>query len=402
MALGIGIVFASRVGALTTVIPSVYLSERYDSNIFRTTRSNYAPGIQPWDYVTTVSAIVDVANTSRLADSHLGAAVHGNAFVYNTDAAFISTNVFATSDMTRGVSELVGGLRLRMTDSFRYTPEMPAFLEYGGHPDNTADIYSGGIQGARANTYSNILSAYSDYSLSSSFSLTTNYQFSIFRRGRSDPTSESLDAVAYFNNMQHSVDIGPTYTFDGGDTLFLRYNYSTGESVPEGSGVITGYTFQTIAPMYVTKAVPGWTLTMSGGATLVEQDAGNHVFMSGKLGLATDYDRRTHVEMGVSREARPSYYQTSSSLVSNLARFNVSYSVTRLVRLTASANYAYNETVPMKTFAYRSAGGAVALDYSLTQSTKLALSQEYTYYEYTGVLPFDRIVTMLTLKTEWK
>ena len=189
--------------------------------------------VQPWDFVTTARASVDVVDKSRLADSLLRAGVNGNAFVYNSDLAFVSTDVFAASDMTRGVSELVRGLRLRITDSFRYTPEMPAFLEYGGHPDDTADIYSGGIQGSRANTYRNILKANSDYSLSRSFSLTTNYSFSMFRRGRSDPTSDSLDAVAYFNNTQHAVDIGPTYTFDGGDTLFFKYNYSKGESVPE-------------------------------------------------------------------------------------------------------------------------------------------------------------------------
>jgi hypothetical protein len=158
---------------------------------------------------------------------------------------------------------------------------------------------------------------------------------------------------------------------------------------------------QTIAPVYVTKAMPGWTLTISGGATLVEQ-AGNHVFMSGNLGLATEYDRRTHVEMGVSRQAIPSYFATSSMMVSNLARFNVSYDVSRLVRLTAGVNYAYNESIPVKTFAFRTAGGTVALNYSLTQSTTLSLSQEYAYYERTGVLPYDRIVTMLTLKYEWK
>jgi hypothetical protein len=402
MALGSGIVFASRVGAQTTVIPSVSLSERYDSNVFRSTRSAVPSGAQPWDFVTTAGVIVDVVNKSRLADSLLRAGLNGNAYVYNSDLAFVSTNVFAASDMTRGVSELVRGLQLRITDSFRFTPEMPAFLDYGGHPDDTADIYSGGVQGSRGNTYRNILSANSDYTLSRSFSLTTNYSYSIFRRGRTDTTSEGVDAFMYIDNTQHSVDIGPTYTFDGGDTLFFKYNYSTGESVPEGSGVITGYTFQTIAPVYVTKAVPGWTLTMSGGPTLVEQEAENHVFLSGKLGFATDYDRRTHVAMWVSREARPSYYQTSSSLVGNLARFNVSYSVTPLVRLTAGVNYGYNETVPVKTSAFRTAGGAVALDYRLTQSTKLVLSQEYTYYERTGVLPYDRIATMLTLKTEWK
>jgi predicted porin len=224
----------------------------------------------------------------------------------------------------------------------------------------------------------------------------------MFRRGRTDTTSDSVDAVQYFNNTQHSVDIGPTYMFEGGDTLFFKYNYSTGESVPEGSGATTSYTFQTIAPEYVTKTlVPSWTLTISAGPTLVTQ-SGTHAFLSGKLGLATDYDRRTHVAMLVSRQAIPSYFATGSSTISNRAQFNVTYGFTRLLRLTAGAYYAYNETVPVKTFASRTVRGTVALNYSLTESTTLVLSQDYNYYERTGVLPYDRIVTMLTLKTEWK
>jgi hypothetical protein len=401
MALGIGIVFASRVGAQTTVIPSVSLSERYESNVYRTTASSIPSGKQRWDFVSTAAAVVDVVNKSRLADSLLRAGVDANAFVYNSDLAFFSTNFFAASDITRGVNELVRGLRLRFTDSFLYTPEVPAFL-YGGHPSDTGSIYSGGSQGSRANTYRNILWAYSEYALTRYCDLTTNYSFSMFRRGQSNPSSDSPDAVLYFNNTQHSVDIGPTFTFEGGDRLFLKYNYSMGETVPEGPGATTSYTFQTIAPEYVNKTVvPGWNLTISGGPTLVTQ-SGTRAFLSGKLGLATDYDRRTHVEMWVTRQAIPSYFATSSSTISNLARFNVTYGFTGLLRLTAGVYYAYNETAPVKTFAYRSVRGSVALDYSLTQSTTLSLSQAYNYYERTGVLPYDDIVTMLALNTAWK
>ena len=401
MALGSGIVFASRVGAQTTVTPSVSLSERYDSNVWYAPRGAVPPTKKAWDYVTTAEAMVDVVDKSRFADSLLRAGVNGNAFVYNSDLAFYSTTVYATSDMTRGVSELVRGLQLRISDSFRYTPESPAFLT-GGQPAGTSDIYFRGIQGYRANTYSNVLSVNSDYSLSRSFSLTTNYSYSMFRRGSINATVASTIPVSYFNNRQHSADIGPTYTFDGGDTLFFKYNYTIGETKPEGPGATTNYVFQTIAPEYVTKAVvPGWTLSISGGATLVEQAGASRVFMSGKLGLATDYDRRTHVEMWVSREAIPSYFQTSSAMISNVARFYVSYDVSRLLRLKAGANYAYGETAPVKTFAYRTVYGSVALDYSLTQSTTLSLSHEYTYYERTGVLPYDRSATMLTLKTVW-
>ena len=401
MALGSGIVFASRVGAQTTVIPSVSLSEKYDSNIFRTTISSIPPGRQKWDFITVAGVTVAVANKSRLGNSNLWARVDGNAFVYNSDMSFYSTNVFASSDLTQGVSELVRGLKLRISDSFRYTPEAPAFLT-GGHPDDTADVYSRGIQGVRANTYKNVLLANSDYSLTRSFSLTTNYAYSIFRRGNIDATVTSVTPVAYFNNTNHSVDFGPTYMFDGGDTLYIKYNYVAGESKSEDTGETTNYVFQTLAPVYVTKAVvPGWTLTMSGGATLVEQ-AGNRAFMSGKLGLATDIERRTHVQMWVSRQPNPSFFGTSSALISNVAQFTVSHGLSRLLRMTVSGYYGYNETTPVKTYASRTVRGTVALDYSLTQSTMLSLSQDYNYYEYTGALPFDRIVTMLTLRTEWQ
>ena len=400
MALVSGIVFTSRVGAQTTVIPSVSLSERYDSNVWYAPRGAIPSGKKAWDYVTTVGANVDVVNKSRLADSILRAGVDGNAFVYNSDLAYYSTMMDARSDMTRGASELLRGLNLQISDLFRYTPAPPAFLT-GGQPPGTSDIYTRGIQGYRANTYSNVLTVNSGYSLSRSLGLITNYSYSFFRRGSINTTLASTVPVTYFNNQQHSADIGPAYTFDGGDTLFFKYNYTIGSTKDEGTGLTTNYVFQTIAPVYETKAVvPGWTLTISGGATLVEQ-SGSRVFMSGKLGLATEYDRRTHVEMWVSREAIPSYFQTSSAMISNVARFYVNYDLTRLFRLRTGASYAYGETAPVKTFAYRTVYGSAALDYSLTQSTTLSLSQEYTYYERTAVLPYDRAVTMLTLKTEW-
>ena len=283
MALVSGIVFASRVGAQTTVTPSVSLSERYDSNVYYAPRGDVPQGKKAWDYVTTAAAIVDVVDKSRFADSLLRAGVNGNAFVYNSDLAFYSTAVSASSDMTRGANELVRGLGLRIYDSFRYTPEPPAFLT-GGQPPGTSDIYSRGIQGYRANTYSNVLQVKSDYSLNRSFSLSTNYSYSIFRRGSIDATSTSVNPVIYFNNKQHSLDMGPKYMFEGGDTLFFKYNYSAGESKPEGPGATRTYVFQTIAPEYVTKAlVPGWTLTISGGATLVEQGGGEPCFHVGGI-----------------------------------------------------------------------------------------------------------------------
>jgi len=88
-------------------------------------------------------------------------------------------------------------------------------------------------------------------------------------------------------------------------------------------------------------------------------------------------------------------------LISNVAQLYLSYGFSRVVRLTVTGNYAYNETAPVKTFTIKTIAGSALLDYNLTPSTRVSLSQEYTRFNYTGISPFDRYATMLTLTTEW-
>lgn len=390
----------SRAQAETTYTPSVSLSQRYDSNVFYTAKEFVPPGRQSWDLVTTLGAAVKILNKSRLGDTEVRVGVNGSAYAYNSDLTYASTNVFAASDLTDWMNELLPGLKLRISDAFQYTPEPPAFLT-GGKAEQS-DILVRGIQAYRANTFSNSLSTDGNYSFSRSVGLRTNYTYAIFRVGRLYVTSAATAGPAtFFDTTVHNVAIGPTYTFDGGDTLFLKFNYLSADTVDTvGLRPTIKFSAQSIQPEYVTTIVRGWTATISGGATMIEQ-SGNRAFFSGRFSLRNDFDRQTRGAITVSRQPAPAYFGTGGALISNVAQLYLSYGFSRVVRLTVTGNYAYNETAPVKTFTIKTIAGSAVLDYNLTPSTRVSLSQEYTRFNYTGISPFDRYATMLTLTTEW-
>jgi len=386
--------------AETRYTPSLSLSQRYDSNVYYSPAEFIPADKQAWDFVTTLGGNLVVLNKSRLGDTTVSAGVNGSYFTYTPEFSFVSTNVFATSDMSAWTNELLRGLSLKLTDSFLYTPEPPAFL-IGGRPEQS-DVFGRGIQAYRANTFSNIFSADGDYSFSRSASLRTAYQYSIFRIGQFY-TSEFAPQgeLALFDTTLHSISTGPAFTLEGGDTTYLRYTYTkadTTSSIPSQGAI--QYTAHTIQPEYVTRFLRDWTATVSGGGTLVEQ-GGNRIFFSGRFSLANDIDRQTRVTFTISRQAAPAYIGAGGAFISNVLQLYVVHRLTRLLHLTVSGNYAQNKSTAID-FKLETLIATARLEYKLTRSTQLSLSQEYSHFSYTGVSPFDRYATTLMLTTLWK
>jgi hypothetical protein len=393
--------FVSGVHAETEFIPAVNLSQRYDSNVFF---GPFVPeGRQKWDLSTTVGTNLQVVNKSRLGDTVLNAGVNGSVYAYNTDLSFVSTSLFAGSDLSGWTNELLSGLKVQVSDSFLYTPESPAFLT-GGRAADASDVFSRGIQTVRANTFRNTFAAGGTYSFTRSLGLRTDYSFSIYRYGNFISTVPTGSPVAFFDSTLHTIAAGPTYQMEGGDTLFMRYGYTTVSTSGEGEfkGVNLNFASHTLQPEYVTRRLPGYTVTISGGGTVVEQGGGSQAFFSGRLALATEYDRRTQVQISISRRAAPAFIGSGGALISSLAQLNVNHGLSKLLRLSVAGGYAYNETTPVRVFTFTSYTASAMLEYKVTRSTFLSLSQEYYRFSYTGILPFERHVTMLMLRTEWK
>jgi hypothetical protein len=393
LAISTTIGFGSRVYAETHYIPAVNLTQRYDSNVFYVPKEFLPPGRQPWDLVTTLGAGLKVQNKSRIGDTEVEAWVNGNLYAYNTDLAYYGTYLNGTTDVSSWIQELLPKAQLRLSDQFLYTPEPPAFVTAG------SDTFARGVQGFRSKTFSNNLSADAGYSISRAIGLRTLYTYSIRRTGTFFVPGTPF---TFFDTTAHNFAVGPTYTFDDGDTLFIRYSYLASEQVPS-TGVGSSFTFtaNSIEPEYVTTIVRGWKATIAGGATLVEEQQ-NRTFFSGRFTLQNDFDRRNRVSVSVSRQASPAYFGAGGAMISNVAQVSLSHKFTRVIALTVSGNYAHNETTTEPAFRIETTYGSAVLDYKLTPSTKLSLSQEYGYYSFTGSPNFDRYATTLTLSTEWK
>ena len=140
-----GMAVGSRAQAETEYTPSVSLAQRYDSNVYGTAQKFVPRGSQSWDLVSTVGANLALLNKSRLGDTELRAKVDGNVYAYNTNLSYASTNVLASSDVTDWAHELVPGLKLRISDAFRYTPQQSAFLGQGIRP-TTGSLTTGSLQ----------------------------------------------------------------------------------------------------------------------------------------------------------------------------------------------------------------------------------------------------------------
>ena len=89
-------------------------------------------------------------------------------------------------------------------------------------------------------------------------------------------------------------------------------------------------------------------------------------------------------------------------MISNVAQLYVGHYFTRVVMLTVNASYAHNVSTQTSSYKIDTIRGLAVLDYKLTRSTKLSLSQEYNHFSYPGTPDFDKLVTMLAVSIEWQ
>jgi len=121
------------VSAQTAIIPSLTVSERYDSNIFFAPKSLLSPDSKPEDFITTVVPQINII--------HQGARIRGGLFgsglvtkyLHNSGRDFTGYNVGGQLDL-RDVAQQVSQriTSLRMTGTYRSTPTTTGFGAAGG------------------------------------------------------------------------------------------------------------------------------------------------------------------------------------------------------------------------------------------------------------------------------
>ena len=134
------------VSAQTAIIPSLTISERYDSNIFSAPKSLLSPDSKPEDFITTVTPQINII--------HEGARIRGRLFgsglmtkyLHNPSRDFTGYNVggqLDLRDVAQQVSQRITSLRMRGT--YRSTPSTTGFGATGGGLGAGFGSTSGGV-----------------------------------------------------------------------------------------------------------------------------------------------------------------------------------------------------------------------------------------------------------------
>lgn len=390
----------------TRLIPSVGVSERYDSNVFISPSGLTPPGRKPWDMATSIIPGLEIVDKERAIETDLKANVNGTVFVNNPELNFVSSQVSAVMRFDGLVRHWIPGLKLQVADSFLYSPESPSFVT-AGSPVVNENPFARGIQPVRADTYNNTASVAASYPLSRSLAVQGTYAYSLFRVGKIlvEPSADA--PVVFFNTDFHRMSFGPTYDLARGDRVGVDYKRVTATFSDKSANVGSLNVDETITAQgaeahYATGGVH-WGAYVSGGATIVEQDG--TAFFSGRATLSGSHDPSTRFSIDISRQLAPAFFGTPGVVVSTATGLTVERRLAESFTVVGSGNYALNQGTGTTVLRFESYSAKMLFNYHFSRTTTASISYQYTHFEAHST-NFDTLVNrslaMLSVTAKWK
>jgi len=377
--------------AQTEIIPSISVSERYDSNVFLTSAKTDAS-----DYVTTISPMVNVRRQTRLIDLNGSLLIAANFYARNPSLNFALVNANFSASLDSLVARFVKRTSLNVTDFFTYTPQPPAFYAppvVGGGAGG-AENFARGIQGVRANSFINVFTMNGSYLVNPAMSILGSIRHQYMRFGSA---FAPVTGGGFFNTQYFSASVGPQFAITTKDSVSVNANYSA------VSYVTSGYQLAGATVGWDRKISQRLSFGVNGGVTkfLTSQQPLQYVG-SGRLSWQ---ERSTVTTLSVSRAVFPSFYVASTALVSNVVTLTVSHQFTERLTGTANGNYAQNQSVSGPNLNFTSYFGSLSLSYLFTK--RVIGSASYSHFVTDSVFAgegfgFNRDIFVLTVRYEWR
>ncbi len=256
------------------IVPSIQVSERYDSNVFFAPKSRLQ-GLNPADFVTTAMPQVRglYAHPETLVKANATVGAVGSYYANNTGLSYVGTNGGAVLDMSDWLSQWRPGTRWTVSDTFFYSPQPPAFL-LGGRFGEQINPLLAGFQAPRTNTTFNSINTTFQLPLNKTVSLSGSYTNSRIHYGASQvPQAVNLisqNVHTYYAGLLKQVSLQDTVRADftgnefdlgrvgvfntRGGTLGWSHLVSPAVSIDVSggaqllSGQLNGASFSSIAP----------------------------------------------------------------------------------------------------------------------------------------------------------
>lgn len=382
------------------LIPSVQVSERYDSNVFFSSK-RLLGGLTPEDFVTTVSPQIRglYADRKELVKVNAVVGAVGSYYVNNSGLSYVGVNVGAALDMSNLLSQWRPGARWIVSDTYFYSPQPPAFL-LGDQSVEQANPLVAGFQATRTKAHSNSVNTMLEFPLTQTINLTGSYTKSFIRYGTSHvplaATPISQDLQLYTAGFSIRVSLQDT----------LRIDFTGNEYDQGGLG-----TFSTRGGIlgWTRRFSPSVSVTATGGVQELSGEAnGTRVpsVLAPVGGLAILWrDPATSISLVYRSSIVSSFQFQSAALLNHSVSFNVMQNTPiRDLSGLLGANYSvaneYGSNSGGSALSWTTVGGTVGLLYRATQKMFLMLTYDYQNVDnaFGGThFAFDKHGTQLSL-----
>lgn len=379
----------------TTIVPSLRVAERYDSNVF------LVPGRNLEDFVTTVSPQLKVSHRNQWVEGMIGGGAKGEVFAKNPALNYVGANGAVDLNLDGAMSQLVRGMKLQISERINYTPEPPAFAApLGG--SQVSEAFVQGIQARRANSFQNTAQADASYWFSSFMGIISNYTDRRIRFGKAIETPDGVTQAGFFDTNFQTLTSGVAVNLSSADTVTLSHQYQKGSfSDPtRGDG---GFSAQGAIARWSRSITPSLQVMGEGGFSVISSSSDVYPIGAASLRWEAQY---TTVQISYSRAIAPSFFTLGTPLLSQAVTGAVTRQLSESLSLSLSGSYAINRSVPDESLLrFESYRVMPSIEYKIGPRLTAVLS--YTRSEFQRTFlgePFDfgRNEIMFSLLSEWR
>ena len=377
----VAVATATMVHGETQVVPSIMLSEMYDSNVLLVP-SSVVPGRRVDDLVTMLTPQVSVLHTGRLVTGSVQAGLSGARYVNNPGLSYVGVNTGLNLNLNEAIKRIIPNTTLRVSDTYTFTPTLPAFI-FPNIEGDVEGVNLRGIQPARAIANSNNATVAGSYAITPRVSLTTSYMHSLVTFG-TQFTAPSVGG--FFNTTMQMMTGGAQVNISPTDSLNANYIYTLtefkggstfgGNSSFASHGGTIGWS-HTITPSLKTNLVAGATVVSPGTAS-------QEMAYTGTATLTGTHQTTTWF-LTYNRAVSPSFAVAAAPIINDMFMASVSYPLTARLAVSGNASYAHSNSLqsgaPLSFHSYQASLGAqYKITRTVTANTTYSHSQFFSEF----------------------
>ena len=232
--------------AQTVIIPTLSVSETYDSNVFYTPKTLLGPGFKPEDFMTTVIPQVNFAHAGSQVSSTFSVGANITKYVNNPSLDYTGINTAGQLDLKRwanSFSQRISALSVRGT--YQFTPSLSGFGATSGGALGTGYGTTGvsspvdtGLVTNRVSMHNMNVGINGGYDLSRNTSLIASYNYNRLSFGNQSGgiNNQLFDTDGHVVTTGLSTRITPTDTV--GTSATMSHYIQSGDT-GGGSGSFT-------------------------------------------------------------------------------------------------------------------------------------------------------------------